>query len=137
MPAKPEAKLFSRLKDNLENCHISRIENRVNQGIPDCLIALYPESIFVPVELKVVKTGRKVRISPHQVAFHVKHADMGCATFILVAHTPDNGKPSYLLLYGGNQVLSLLECGLDAEPIERWNYSAIMWHRLRHLLGKT
>ena len=87
------------------------------------------------MELKVVKTGKKVRISPHQVAFHVKHADMDCPTFLLIAYHPPGRAPAQLLLYRGEQVLKVLECGVDSEPVERWPYAAPMWHRLRHILG--
>ena len=88
MPAKPETKLYQRLKENLQNCLITRIESRVNLGIPDCLIALRRTGTFVPVELKVVKHGRRVRLSPHQIAFHSRHAELGCATFVLVLFVP-------------------------------------------------
>jgi hypothetical protein len=135
MPIKPETKLFNRVRDNLTNCHISRIENRINQGIPDCLVALYPESVFVTIELKVVSAGKKIRISPHQAAFHAKHADMGCPTFFLVAYTPANTRTGQLLVYRGEQVLEMLERGIDTEPVERWPYAQPMWHRLRHILG--
>jgi hypothetical protein len=74
---KPEAALYKRLKENLPNSHITRLESRVGLGVPDCLIALGPQQPrFVMVELKVTKRGRKVALSPHQVAFHLKHADL-------------------------------------------------------------
>jgi hypothetical protein len=53
MAIKPEAGLYKRLKENLPEAHITRIESRVNLGIPDCLIAL-TKNRFVMVELKVV-----------------------------------------------------------------------------------
>jgi hypothetical protein len=66
---KPEAGLYKRLKENLPNSHITRLESRVGLGIPDCLVALGPQQPrFVMIELKVVK-GRKLAISPHQSGF--------------------------------------------------------------------
>ena len=59
MPAKPESSLYSRVRENLPNCFITRIESRVNLGIPDCLVA-FPHGEFVMLELKVVKRGRKI-----------------------------------------------------------------------------
>jgi hypothetical protein len=72
---KPEAALYKRLKENLPNSHITRLESRVGLGVPDCLIALGPPATslcYGGVEGNV-KRGRKVALSPHQVAFHLKH----------------------------------------------------------------
>jgi hypothetical protein len=118
MPAKPETKLYQRLKENFPNCLITRIESRVNLGIPDCFIALGISGEFVPVELKVVKHGRKVRLSPHQISFHHRHAEKGFRTFILVGE---------LLLYGGEQVMELAKGGIDTEPLAAWPYGAVPW----------
>lgn len=130
MPAKPETKLYQRLKDNLPNCLITRIESRVNQGIPDCFIAFEKSGTFVPVELKVVTHGRRVRLSPHQIAYHTRHAKIGCATFVLVLFVPFGktaSKHGQLLLYRGDQVLELAQSGVDTDPIERWHYGEVPW----------
>jgi hypothetical protein len=42
---KPEAALYKRLKENLPNSHITRLESRVGLGVPDCLIALGPNNL--------------------------------------------------------------------------------------------
>lgn len=133
MPMKPETRLYNRLRENLPNCHITRIESRVNLGIPDCLIA-FPHGEFIMVELKVVTRGRRVNLSPHQVAFHVKHADLRCPTFILVRYQPTgtaHAHKSMLMLYGGEQALELHKLGLDLEPIAQWPWVAVPWHMLR------
>ena len=65
---------------------------------------------FFTVELKVT-LGDKIRFSPHQVAFHVKHPQN---TFILVACTPDRG---LVRLYPGHQILELVNSGLKLEPL--------------------
>lgn len=137
MPAKPETTLYKRFKENLPSSHITRIESRVNLGIPDCLVA-FPHGEFVMVELKVVRKGRKVNLSPHQVAFHAKHADLRCPTFILVQYQPAgtvHRKKSELLLYGNDQAIDLIKLGVDAEPLARWDHGAVNWIELRkHLL---
>lgn len=135
MPVKPEAALYRRVRDNLPNCHFTRIESRVGLGIPDCLIA-FPHGEFVLVELKVVKRGRKVTLSPHQVAFHLKHADLGCPTFVLVQYIPPSGfvRDSELLLYANHQILELKRLGVSLEPIGRWAWGGVMWEMLRHAL---
>ena len=130
MPAKPETKLYQRLKENLPNCLITRIESRINLGIPDCFIALGISREFVPVELKVVNRGKKVRLSPHQIAFHHRHAEKGFRTFLLVLHVPfgrSATKDGELLLYGGEQVMELAKGGIDTEPLAAWPYGAVPW----------
>jgi hypothetical protein len=138
MALKPEANLYKRLKENLPNCHFTRIESRVNLGIPDCLLA-FPHGEFVMVELKVVKRGRKVALSPHQVSFHVKHADLRCPTFVLVQYYPPgtaHASKSELLLYAGEQAIDLVTLGIDTPAMARWPWTAISWAELRnHLVG--
>jgi len=125
------------MKENLLNCRITRIESRVGLGIPDCLIA-FPGK-FVMVELKVVKRGRKVALSPHQVAFHVVHAEMKVPTYILVQYFPPGetvGAKSELLLYEGKQVEQVHNLGIDANPLDSWRLTGPAWHMLRlRLLG--
>ena len=133
MAAKPEANLYKRLRENLPNCHFTRIESRVNLGIPDVLLA-FPHGQFAMVELKVVKRGRKVNLSPHQVAFHIKHADLRCPTYILVQHQPagtTHASKSELLLYFGEQAIDLVTLGVDTPALARWPWTAISWAELR------
>jgi hypothetical protein len=138
MALKPEANLYKRLKENLPNCHFTRIESRVNLGIPDCLLA-FPHGEFVMVELKVVKRGRKVALSPHQVSFHVKHADLRCPTFVLVQYHPPgtaHASKSELLLYAGEQAIDLVTLGIDTPAMARWPWTGVSWAELRnHLVG--
>jgi len=135
MPANPETLLYKRLKDNLPDCLITRIESRVNLGIPDCLIAFRKDRMFVMVELKVVKSGKKIRMSPHQIAFHLKHAELGCPTYFLVEHNKHISKgPSEILLYEGWQAEDLMMLGTDTPPLGRWLKKGVQWHIVRHLL---
>ena len=133
MPAKPETKLYQRLKENLPSCLFTRIESRVNQGFPDCLVALPRSGTFAPLELKVVTYGRRVRLSPHQVAFHARHAEIGCTTFILVLFVPYKktaSRDGQLLLYRGDQVLELARAGVDTTPLASWHYGSMPWGML-------
>lgn len=89
------------------------------------------------VELKVVKKGRKVAISPHQVSFHYKHAEIGAPTFILVQYHPAgtaSATKAELLLYRGAQIMDVHHLGIDAVPLARWPLSHVLWHMLRHYL---
>ena len=78
-------------------------------GTPDLLAYSINEHFFT-LELKLT-FANKVRFSPHQVAFHVKHTKN---TFILVACTPDRG---LVRLYPGSQILELVNSGLKLEPL--------------------
>lgn len=131
MPAKPETNLYNRLKENLSNCLFTRIESRVNLGIPDCFLA-FRNGEFVPVELKVVKHGRKVRLSPHQVAYHLRHAQNGNRTFILVEYRPPRSlkQDPKILLFRGAQAMELLQSGVDTTPVASWHPGAVMWGML-------
>ena len=78
---KPERKLYEKLKRNCNKISWIRLENLSLSGTPD-LLGYNANSHFFTVELKVTKSN-KVRFSPHQIAFHVKHPNN---TFILVEH---------------------------------------------------
>ena len=64
---------------------------------------------FFTVELKVTKSN-KIRFSPHQIAFHVKHPNN---TFILVEHL---GQRS-VKLFPGSMIKELDACGLALDPL--------------------
>jgi len=132
---KPEAALYKRLKENLPNSHITRLESRVGLGIPDCLVALGPQQAkFVMIELKVVKSGRRVNLSPHQVAFHLKHSDFKVPTFILVQYHPPgtaSSRNAELRLYRGDQAETLVYQGIEVEPVWACNLAQMQWHMLR------
>ena len=106
---KPEAKLYSELKKKVRNISWNRLENRSLLGTPD-LLGYTSYGHFFTLELKVT-SGNKIRFSPHQIAFHVKHSKN---TFILVACTPDRG---LVRLYPGSQILELVNSGLKLEPL--------------------
>ena len=87
-------------------------------------MAYSPNEHFFTLELKVT-LGDKIRFSPHQIAFHVKHRKN---TFILVACTPDRG---LVRLYPGHQILELVTSGLKLEPLcAGWDACALALERL-------
>ena len=106
----PEKKFWYEIKTfNLKNnCKLSftRVENSVSWGTPD-LLGYAPSGHFFTLELKVTKTN-KVRLSPHQIAFHVKHP---INTFILVQTHDACG----LKLYEGSRIRELVACGLELD----------------------
>ena len=104
-----ERDLYKKLKREIKTISWNRLENRSLLGTPD-LLGYNNSGRFFTVELKVT-SGDKIRFSPHQISFHVKH---NLNTFILVACTPDKGK---VRLYPGSGILALQNFGLKLEPL--------------------
>ena len=102
----PEAKLYKKIKKNITSISWIRLENNTLLGTPD-LLGYNNSGVFFTVELKVTKSN-KVRFSPHQIAFHVKHPDN---TFILVEALGSGA----VKLFRGSQILELVACGLELE----------------------
>ena len=102
----PERKLYKIINKLLPNISWIRLENNSLLGTPD-LLACNTSGHFFTVELKVTKSN-KVRLSPHQISFHVKHPKN---TFILVEHLGSGD----VKLFRGSQVLDLAACGLELE----------------------
>ena len=105
---KAERKLYEKLKRNCNKISWIRLENLSLSGTPD-LLGYNTNGHFFTVELKVTKSN-KVRFSPHQIAFHVKHPKN---TFILVEHL---GQRS-VKLFPGSMIQELDACGLALEPL--------------------
>jgi len=110
-----------------------RLESRASLGVPDLLV-LWSEGIFTTIETKVVKAGLKVRLSAHQVSWHLRAAEMHCPAHIIVAALESAGRPATLNLYSASQVKELSLHGLRVEPVGRWPLSTVPWHVLRDAL---
>ena len=78
---KPEQNLYAKVKKSIPKISWIRLENLSLSGTPD-LLGYNNSGNFFTVELKDTKSN-KVRFSPHQLAFHVKHPRN---SFILVEH---------------------------------------------------
>jgi len=107
----PERKLYQKLKKNITSISWIRLENLSLSGTPD-LLGYNTSGTFFTIELKVTKSN-KVRFSPHQIAFHVKHPNN---TFILLEHLGSG----CLKLFRGSRIKELVACGfkLDACALE-------------------
>ena len=113
---KPETKFWQEVRKKMSKIRWTRIENISVPGVPD-LLGYNKNHTFFTVELKVT-TSNKIRFSPHQIAFHIKHPTN---TFILVqAHGQ-----SCPILYPGAAIQELAACGLALEacslPLEAWD----------------
>jgi hypothetical protein len=97
------------LKENFKEFSLIRLENLSLLGTPDLLV--YNNSgHFFTIELKVTKS-KKVRFSPHQIAFHYKHPTN---TFIIVEALGPRALNTYSM-YKGSQIMELEACGLELE----------------------
>ena len=106
--ARNESQFWQYVKRNTPKIKWTRIENTSSLGTPD-LLGYNANNCFFTVELKVVKSGNKIRFSPHQISFHIRHPTN---TFILV----DDPTRARVCLYVGNQINDLIENGLKIKP---------------------
>ena len=101
-----ETKFWQEIKRNTPQISWTRIENTSLLGTPD-LLGYNVNSHFFTLELKVT-TGNKIRFSPHQIAFHVRHPKN---TFIMVKHLSSRS----VKLYEGRDIMELVACGLKLD----------------------
>ena len=107
----PEAKFYQQIKRNFKSLSLIRIENSSLLGTPDLLV-YNTSGHFCTLELKVTKS-KKIRFSPHQIAFHKRHPHN---TFIMVKTLgPLPKNTSSVFLYRGTRISELAACGLKLE----------------------
>ena len=104
-----EQKLYKKLKGHTPQIIWNRIENLSIPGMPD-LLGYNNSGTFFTVELKVTK-GRKLKFSPHQIAWHVQHPNN---TFILAAALGPRSTNRYQM-FRGSRIMELVACGLKLE----------------------
>ena len=134
---KTERDLWKLLKKSSSGILFDRIENWAVPGVPD-LLGYNQNKTFFTLELKLTKAN-KVRFSPHQVSWHLRH---GPGALILVARIAGRDKnatvnivkmqqrskwvdpgglraggPTHFFLYESRQILDLVARGLKVEPI--------------------
>ena len=104
---KEETKFWHEIRNYKSKISWTRLENSAAHGTPD-LLGYNNSGHFFTVELKVCK-GNKIRFSPHQIAFHVRHPHN---TFIMVEALG----PGTVKLFRGSRIMELEACGfkLDA-----------------------
>ena len=107
----PEAKFYQQIKRNFKSFSLIRLENSSLLGTPDLLVC-NTSGHFCTIELKVSK-GKKIRFSPHQIAFHKRHPHN---TFIMVkALGPLPKKTSSVFLFRGSRITDLVREGLKLD----------------------
>jgi len=103
---KSERKLYEKIKKYIPKISWIRLENLSLSGTPD-LLGYNNSGHFFTIELKVTK-GNKIRFSPHQIAFHVKHPHN---TYIMVQHLGSG----CVKLFRGSRIKELVACGFKLE----------------------
>jgi len=104
-----EQKLYKKLKAFTPQIIWNRVENLSIPGMPD-LLGYNTSGTFFTVELKVTKS-RKIRFSPHQIAWHVTHPKN---SFILV-ETLDPRSRNRFHMFRGSCIMELTGRGLELE----------------------
>ena len=105
----PEVKLYKKLKAFTPHIIWNRIENLSIPGMPD-LFGYNTSGTFFTVELKVTE-GRKLRFSPHQIAWHVQHPKN---SFIL-AEARGPKATNRFQMFRGSRIMELDASGLELE----------------------
>ena len=105
----PEVKLYKKLKAFTPQIIWNRIENLSLPGMPD-LLGYNKSGTFFTVELKVTE-GRKLRFSPHQIAWHVTHPKN---SFILAEALDPRSRNRYHM-FRGSCIMELSGRGLELE----------------------
>ena len=104
-----EQKLYKKLKDATPQIIWNRIETISLPGMPD-LLGYNNSGTFFTVELKVTK-GRKLKFSPHQIAWHVQHPNN---SFILVQALGPCSSNRFQM-FRGSRIMELVACGLKLD----------------------
>jgi len=105
----PEVKLYKKLKVFTPQIIWNRVENLSLPGMPD-LLGYNNSGTFFTVELKVTKS-KKIRFSPHQIAWHVQHPNN---SFIL-AEALGPRAVNRFQMFRGSRIRELDACGLKLE----------------------
>ncbi len=103
---KLESKFYNEFKRITPQIRWTRLENTSVSGTPD-LLGYNTFGHYFTVELKVSRSN-KVRLSPHQIAFHVTHPKN---SFILVKSLA----ACTVKLYEGSRIKELAACGLQLD----------------------
>ncbi len=103
---KLESKFYNEFKRITPQIRWTRIENTSVSGTPD-LLGYNTFGHYFTVELKVSRSN-KVRLSPHQIAYHVTHPKN---SFILVKSLA----ACDVKLYEGSRIKELAACGLKLD----------------------
>ena len=103
---KPETKFYAEIKKHFKEFSLIRLENLSLAGTPDLLVYNNNRHFFT-IEIKVTRS-KKIRFSPHQIAFHIRHP---VNSFIIVKSLASRD----VKLYEGKDIVELAACGLSLD----------------------
>ena len=89
--------------------------------MPDLLIM--ERGRIVLVELKVVRAGAKVALSPHQISFADRAARAGVPVYLLVQHWPKEvfrAANSTVFAYKAAQIVEVAQKGITVKAWMHW-----------------
>ena len=123
----PERKLYLKLKKYTPAIKWTRLEKLSSLGTPDCW-GYNNSGHYFTVELKVTK-GKKIKFSPHQIAFHVEHPKN---SYILIEDQRQRSSKHFpWSLYHGSDIEKLVTQGLGLEPWawgeNAWSLELVAW----------
>ena len=106
-----EKNLWLRVKKNLpHDCYATRIENRMDGGVPD--VHVIWNGLAFWIELKLTKAN-KIRLSPNQIAWNTKYSLNNGLAYILGQRIGEGS----LFLFRGDDARDLASKGLSIDPI--------------------
>ena len=120
--AKPESLFSKEFVKNFPELIVTKIYNLSAHGTPDILAFHKQNQYWMTIELKVTKKNIRLRLSPHQVSFHVRHK--GAKSFILIKHFLATCSLPSINLYEASQVMQLVASDPKLQPL-RVGYTAI------------
>ena len=124
----PESNFWKSIRQNLPpKTFATRIENKHGGGVPD--VHLLWDGIPIWIELKVSK-GNAVKVSPHQVAWHMAYHARGGLSFYLVKRYKERD----LVLFGGDQGVALASGGISEAQGTIYKSPAALFLALRPVL---
>ena len=124
----PEANFWNTLRSNLpKNAFGTRIENKHGGGVPD--VHMVWDGLPFWLELKTIKSN-SVKVSPHQIAWHMAYYARGGLSFFLVKSLSSKD----LILFGGEKGPELLQNGVDGTEGARFKNPAALFEGLRPIL---
>ena len=134
MNAKEEL-LLKRIGENVSGCtvEICSLKSMGRQGRQSYGLICLKGAGFVMASIKITRT-EAVSLTPEEVSFHLRMAEMGCPSFVLVQTHPLGTKKTSLAslrLYTGSQVEDLYYRGTGVAGLDEWPLDAIQWHLLR------
>lgn len=120
----PEANFWNTIRNNLpKKAFATRIENKHGGGVPD--VHVIWDGLAFWLELKCAKSSA-VKVSPHQIAWHMAYYARGGSSFFLVKSL----STGHLYLFSGEKGPDLLEKGVNGTDGARFESLAALWDHL-------